>query len=147
MEVQMRIWVLVFSVIVMVAAQAPAASALTLWYHNGSTVYLAADGSSRVFYYANPRPGMLEYGARPGSVLFEGHSTEGHYDGIAYVFRGHCGQFPYYVSGPILDNYRRVILYGLAPRVDAYCHIHGYFEDRLEFTYLEKLEEGSPESY
>jgi hypothetical protein len=143
----MRILVLVLSFTMMVAARPSTASASTLWYHNGSTVYLVADGSARAFYYAIPRPGMREYGARPGSVLFEGHSTEGHYIGIAYIFRGDCGQFPYQVSGSILDNYRTVVLYGLAPRVDADCHIRRYFEDRLEFTYFQKLEEGSPDIY
>src|ERR1700747_361114 len=49
----------------------------TLWDHNGSVVYLIANGSSREFYYKQPRSGMLEAGARPGSLLFHGRSIKG----------------------------------------------------------------------
>ena len=37
----------------------------TLWDHNGSVMYLVANGSSREFYYQKPRPGMIEAGAHP----------------------------------------------------------------------------------
>ena len=37
----------------------------TFWDHNGSVMYLVANGSSREFYYQKPRPGMLEAGAHP----------------------------------------------------------------------------------
>jgi clan AA aspartic protease (TIGR02281 family) len=80
---------------------------------------------------------MMEAGARPGSLLFSGKTANGQYVGTAYVFDRHCGQFPYDVSGPILDNYTRVKLTGLAPRVGPYCQIEGYRKDTLEFTYLE----------
>jgi hypothetical protein len=45
------------------------------WSHNGSVVYLQADGSSRKFFYHQPRDGMLHAGATPGSLLFEGERT------------------------------------------------------------------------
>ena len=47
----------------------PAATAAerTFWDHNGSVVYLVANGSSREFYYQRPRLGMLEAGAHPDS--------------------------------------------------------------------------------
>jgi hypothetical protein len=48
----------------------------TLWDHNGSVVYLIANGSSREFYCKQPRSGMLEAGARPGSLLFHGRSIK-----------------------------------------------------------------------
>jgi hypothetical protein len=35
----------------------------TIWDHNGSIMYLVANGSSREFYYQKPRPGMLDAGA------------------------------------------------------------------------------------
>jgi hypothetical protein len=35
----------------------------TFWDHNGSVVYLVANGSSREFYYQKPRLGMLDAGA------------------------------------------------------------------------------------
>jgi hypothetical protein len=40
----------------------------TIWDHNGSVVYLVANGQSREFHYQKPRAGMLDVGARPGSL-------------------------------------------------------------------------------
>ena len=48
---------------------------LTIWDHNGSVMYLVANGPSREFHYQRPRAGMLEVGVRPGSLLFMGQST------------------------------------------------------------------------
>jgi hypothetical protein len=47
----------------------------TIWNHNGSEMYLVANGSSREVYYQKPRQGMLDAGARPGSLLFRGEVT------------------------------------------------------------------------
>src|SRR5262249_15782401 len=99
-----------------------AASTPSLWEHNGSTVYLLADGANREFHYDQPRPGMVAAGAQPGSLLFTGRSVGGRYVGTAYIFHPDCGEFPYQVSGPILDNDKRVVLRGKAPRVDANCN-------------------------
>ena len=52
---------------------APAES--TIWDHNGSVMYLVANGASREVYYQKPRQGMLDAGARPGSLLFRGEVT------------------------------------------------------------------------
>ena len=49
----------------------------TYWWHNGSMVYLIANGSSRSFHYHSPRDGMFAAGARPGSLLFTGKSING----------------------------------------------------------------------
>jgi hypothetical protein len=112
------------------------ANAESLWGHNGSTVYLGAKGSSRQFYYQNPRPGMLQAGARPGTLLFTGKAAGLSYAGTAYVFNSVCGAFGYQVSGPILDNYHRVVLTGYAPRINPDCSVGGYKPDTLEFTLL-----------
>ncbi len=80
-------------------AQATMSPKPTLWEHNGSTVYLIAKGSSREFYYKEPRTGMIEAGARAGSLLFRGRSARGQYFGTAFIFDRQCGQFPYQVSG------------------------------------------------
>jgi hypothetical protein len=79
---------------------------------------------------------MVEAGAHPGSLLFRGKSVRGRYLGTAVIFKGHCGQYTYPVSGPILDAYERVVLTGQAPRVAADCSIEGYFEDTLDFRLL-----------
>ncbi len=106
------------------------------WNHNGSTVYLLANGAVREFYYDRPRPGMLEAGARPGSLLFSGEAAGNTYDGTAYIFNRRCGSIGYHVSGPILDNYRRVVLRGQAPRVDRNCRVMDYMTDTLEFELI-----------
>src|SRR5262249_55700929 len=58
----------------------------TIWDHNGSVMYLVANGPSREFYYQKPRPGMLDAGARPDSLLFRGQVNDGLFLGTAYVF-------------------------------------------------------------
>jgi hypothetical protein len=77
---------------------------------------------------------MIEVGAQPGTLLFEGQSTGGTYAGTAYIFNRGCGPVPYKVQGPILDDGRRVAMIGQAPRVDKNCNVIGYSNDKLEFT-------------
>ena len=91
----------------------------TVWDHNGSVMYLVANGSSREIYYQKPRSGMLEAGARPGSLLFRGEVNNGQYLGTAYIFNSHCGPIPYEVKGSILNDDERIVLTGQAPRVRA----------------------------
>ena len=64
---------------------------------------------------------MLEVGVRPGSLLFRGEIDNGQYSGTAYIFTLHCGQIPFQVNGPILDNDERILLTGQAPRVGRNC--------------------------
>ena len=111
----------------------PAAPEPSLWDHNGSVVSLIAQGSAREFHYKEPRPGILETGARPGSLLFRGKVTNGQYTGAAFMFDRRCGQVSYAVSGPILDNDQRVVLTGEAPLFGAKCRVQGYFTEVLEF--------------
>lgn len=121
-------------------------SGRSLWNHSGSVISLLANGSLREFYYEEPRPGMLEAGARPGALLFRGRSVNGRYIGIAFIFDPRCGQRSYEVSGPILDNYERVVLQGRAPRVGADCRPRGFVNDTLEFTLLKSAAAASPSS-
>jgi hypothetical protein len=115
-------------------AQTQAASAEpTLWDHNGSVMYLVANGPSREFYYQKPRTGMLEVGVRPGSLLFRGEIENGQYSGTAYIFNLHCGQIPFQVKGPILDNDERIVLTGQAPRVGRNCRTNESSTSNLEF--------------
>src|SRR5262245_12101598 len=109
-------------------------SPFSLWTHNGSTVYLAAQGASREFHYEQPRHGLTNEGARKGTLLFKGLAREGNYEGTAYIFKRGCRPAPYHVSGPILDDSRRVLMRGNAPRLNDRCQIIGHIADSLEFT-------------
>ncbi len=112
----------------------------TIWDHNGSVMYLVENGSSREFHYQKPRPGMLEAGARPGSLLFRGEVDNGQYFGTAYIFNPHCGQFPFQVKGPVLDDDERISLTGEAPQVGRTCRTHRYYASSLEFKRLNPIE-------
>jgi hypothetical protein len=105
----------------------------TVWDHHGSVMYLVANGSSREFYYQKPRPGMLDAGARPGSLLFRGQVNNGQYSGTAYFFNPHCGSIPFEVKGPILEDDERIVLTGQAPRVGQNCRTYGSYTSNLEF--------------
>jgi len=118
-------------------AQTQTASAEpTIWDHNGSVVYLVANGLSREFHYQKPRAGMLEVGARPGSLLFRGEIDNGQYSGTAYIFSPHCGPIPFQVKGPILDNEERIMLTGQAPRLGRNCRAYDSSTSNLEFRRL-----------
>ena len=112
----------------------------TIWDHNGSVMYLVANGSSREVYYQKPRPGMLDAGARPGSLLFRGEINNGQYLGTAYIFNLQCGPIPFEVKGPILDDDKRIVLTGPAPRVGRDCRPYGTYTSNLEFRRLESNE-------
>jgi hypothetical protein len=108
-------------------------------------MYLVADGSSREFYYQKPRPGMLEAGAHPDSLLFRGQITDGHFSGTAFLFNANCGQVPFAVKGPILDNGAKVVLTGQAPHVGRNCQASGEYTSTLEFKLLKTAEVAYPE--
>ena len=114
----------------------------TVWDHNGSVMYLVANGSSREIYYQKPRPGMLEAGARSGSLLFRGEVNDGQYLGTAYIFNVHCGPIPFEVKGTILDDDERIVLTGQAPRVGQNCRTYGSYTSNLEFR-RSKLDEAA----
>jgi hypothetical protein len=111
----------------------------TFWDHNGSVMYLVANDLSREFYYQKPRPGMMEAGAHPDSLLFRGQINEGHLSGTAYLFNAHCGQVPFAVKGPILDNGEKIVLTGQVPRVGRNCQASGEYTSTLEFKLLKTV--------
>ena len=113
---------------------------VSLWNLNGSKMILIANGRLRKFFYEVPRPEMVSAGARPGSLSFEGQAVDQQYVGSAYLYNSTCGQVSYQVSGPILDNYERVVLQGAAPRFGSNCVPQGYATATLEFS----LDAGSP---
>jgi hypothetical protein len=117
-----------------------ASAAPTIWDHNGSVVYLVANGPSREFHYQTPRAGMLDVGARPGSLLFRGEINNGQYSGTAYIFSPHCGQIPFQVKGPIVDDDKRIMLTGQAPRLGRNCRAYDSYTSNLEFRRLKPNE-------
>jgi hypothetical protein len=101
-------------------------------------MYLVANGSSREFYYQKPRSGMLDAGARPGSVLFRGEVKDGQYFGTAYIFNQHCGVIPFDVRGQFYENDERITLTGQAPRVGRNCRAYETYTSNLEFKRLKR---------
>jgi hypothetical protein len=129
-------------------AQAPDPIAPTtersFWDHNGSVMYLVANGSAREIYYHKPRPGMLEAGAHPDSLLFKGQLNDGHLSGTAYLFTANCGQVPFAVKGPIPDR-ETIVLTGQVPRLGRNCQAHSEYTSTLEFKLLKTAEVAQPE--
>jgi len=117
----------------------------TIWDHNGSVMYLVANGQSREFHYQKPRAGMVEVGARPGALLFRGEIDNGQYSGTAFIFNPHCGQIPFQVKGPILDKDERIILTGQAPRLGRNCRANDSSTSSLEFTRLKPTDGATQE--
>jgi hypothetical protein len=103
------------------------------WWHNGSLMELRANGRERAFHYVEPRAGIARMGVDRGTLLFQGERTGDTYAGIAYIFRGSCGRWPYRVSGTVSTDQRRVIMTGQAPLVDARCNVTGARPDELVF--------------
>jgi hypothetical protein len=100
------------------------AEAGTRMLHNGSVMDLSVERGDVVIRYVEPRLGMAEYGARPGSLLVSGGWHEDTLDATAYIFTRHCGVIPYQVSG----GYSRgnLVLDGPAPIIDNRCRVVRY---------------------
>ena len=135
----------VFVVNTWASAQVPdPSSKRTMWDHNGSVMYLIANGSSRELFYEKPRLGMVEAGAKTGSLLFRGEVRDGQYFGAAYLFNPQCGQVPFQVKGDILDNGERIVLTGMAPRIGRNCRAIASYSTTLEFRLLKPIADSPP---
>ena len=106
--------------------------AKSLWEHNGSIVYLEAEGLFRRFYYEIPRS---ELPVDPGSPLFHGQRRGNRYVGTAYVFSAECGAIGYPVSGTVSADQLKITMRGKAPVRDSDCNIVRFRLDNLVFTY------------
>jgi S1-C subfamily serine protease len=114
----------------------PVAPQRTYWDHNGSVMYLVADGRERTFHYYQPRAVMVEFGAQPNAVIFRGQSDGSSYAGTAFFFSKRCkAKFGYRVSGPIEDDSRRVVMKGMKPVLGPDCKAVGRVPDELVFQY------------
>jgi hypothetical protein len=89
---------------------APNGPARSLWDHNGSVVYLTAEGANRRFYYDVPRAGLYDVGVKQGTLLFEGRKEGERYSGAAYIFSQTCGPQAYAVSGPVASDQSRITI-------------------------------------
>ncbi|MBX9926591.1 MAG: hypothetical protein K2Y05_09545 [Hyphomicrobiaceae bacterium] len=116
----------------------PPAPATNLWLHNGSKLRLEATGNARRFLYVEPRRAMLEVGATPGGVVFEGTRTGSAYSGTAYVYSRQCGRTGYAVSGTVSEDDRVVRLTGNAPILADDCRPTSTKPDTLVFTFVDK---------
>ena len=109
----------------------------TCWNHNGSTMKLLAEGTTRRILYMDVREGMREY-ANPGDLVFQGRQVADQWSGVAYVFtRGQrCGRLGYNVTGRS-QGPNTFVLNGLAPTgAAANCAPIGKKDDTLVFTRL-----------
>jgi hypothetical protein len=113
----------------------------SIWNHNGSLMSLELAGNQVRVVYVQPRPGMIDAGARAGSQLFDGHLQGNHLIGFARIFVWQCGQFPYQVDGEVANNGTYITLKGDAPLVErATCVLKGSTPDVLNFD----LKSGAP---
>jgi uncharacterized caspase-like protein len=108
------------------------------WSHNNSLISLADNGNDRIFYYEKPRPGMVEAGVTPGTILFKGQFSRKkmRYSGEAYLFSRKCGPIAYAMEGKVSADYRHVELRGRRPIRDASCRSTGSRAETLQFSFI-----------
>ncbi len=124
-----RLFALVLSLCTALPAMAD-----SYWNHNGSLMRLTAHGNARNFYYATPRPGVVNAGVRPGTLFFDGWRDGNRYYGSARVFSPNCGASTFAIEGWVASE-THVILEGWRPVFDN-CHPTGdQTWERLEFIY------------
>ena len=117
----------------------------SVWDHNGSTMTLVEDGATREFHYQNPRPGMVQVGAHPGTLLFRGRIDNGQLSGTAYIFNPRCGPIPFPVRGSAAGDGGRIVLTGEAPLVGRKCRVSRTVATSLEFTRPKPAEAALPQ--
>jgi hypothetical protein len=115
---------------------APIPIGRSIWKHNGSAVYLVADGARREFRYQKPKWKMEEIGAKPGTLLFDGRRDGDKYIGKAYVFSKQCGPISYAVTGSTSADQRRVALKGRLPVLNSSCQQVSALDDVLIFDFV-----------
>lgn len=120
---------------------ATAASADSLWNHNGSIMHLVENGTKLEIYYAEPRQGMMEAGVKPGTLFFDGERIGDDYFGTARVFSSKC-QTPmtFSISGRIIDE-KTLVLEGNRPKFSN-CKATGEMKyESLEFNFIQVIKD------
>jgi len=79
---------------------------------------------------------VVNVGARPGDIVFEGTRDGQTYSGTAYIFSKSCGRVAYMVAGNVSADERSVLLEGQAPLLDAQCQPIAYRRDQLRFDLI-----------
>jgi hypothetical protein len=109
---------------------------MSLWVHNGSVVYLVANGAHRRFYseqpkayYDPPKTGVIAVGIRKSTLLFDGTQDGNQNSGKAYTISERCGIIAYAVSGSVSEDQRKLTMNGNAPRLDSQCQRVGDRDD------------------
>ncbi len=112
------------------------ACSMDQYMHNGSIMDIqVCDGGQITISYSKPRQGMLNQGARPGSLLFDGvEGPGGSINGQSRLFSARCGVVAYAASGSRQGT--SIILNGTAPVRGSGCRVARYRQDNLVFTQL-----------
>ena len=106
--------------------------------HNGSLMTLTVwPDKSIVIAYAEPKPSLIPYGVRPGTLLIRGQWRDNQtFVGVAHVF--YCGKLPYQVTGRVEDG--ALVMEGLAPRVwPGSCVIADYVWTHNSYLRFERV--------
>jgi S1-C subfamily serine protease len=103
------------------------------WSHNGSLMQVSVEGEARTITYLQPRPGMVEAGAKSGDVVFVGKIEGGRLAGTAFLFSKKCGRISYLVAGTESVSGTEIVLQGRAPRVSTNCQVISTSPDELIF--------------
>ena len=141
MQIKMLTPAAVFSLLTVLHSSPGLSQPDSIWAHNGSAMSLDLAGGQLQFAYVQPRPGMIDAGARPGSQLFDGRLQGAHITGVARIFAWQCGQFPYRVDGEVSNDGTHITLRGSKPHVEmASCAPKGSSADVLNFD----LTSGAP---
>ena len=112
----------------------------TYYTHNDSIAYGVEDDSdatSLTIAYFKPRQGMLDAGAKPADLLFQGTvDANGRTDGFSFAYKGACGRFPFKATGVSSADRKTIRLTGELPNVDKRCNITSYAHVELDFDVL-----------
>ncbi len=117
-----------------------------LWNYKGSVVELTPTGSEIIIVFKKPSDLLLQSGAQPGDVLFQGERLRDALSGTFYKFYGKkCGSRGFHVSGTIEEG-RRISVSGQAPVLGANCEPAGTSSDILSLSAIANTESDRAEA-